>query len=56
MEEIKMISAIKIRNLANLSKKSKTKYLSKKKWLLILICTSIFGNIIYMLAERKKNH
>jgi len=38
-------------NLINISKKSKTKYLSKIIWVFIVILTSYIGNICYLIFE-----
>ena len=38
-------------NLLNLRKKAQTKYLNKTIWLLIILLTSITGNVVYLLLE-----
>ncbi|MCL2860279.1 MAG: PLDc N-terminal domain-containing protein [Oscillospiraceae bacterium] len=38
-------------NLVNISKKSKTKYLSRVIWVFIVILTSYIGNICYLILE-----
>jgi len=38
-------------NLVNLSKKAKTKYLSKVVWVIIILLLSYIGNIVYLILE-----
>jgi D-alanyl-lipoteichoic acid acyltransferase DltB (MBOAT superfamily) len=43
--------ALIIRNLIHISKKTKTKYLNKTVWILIMVCIQFIGNIAYILVE-----
>ena len=38
-------------NLVNISKKNRTRYLSKIIWVFIVILTSYIGNICYLILE-----
>ena len=42
-------------NLINISKKEKTKYLTKPIWIAIILVFSYIGNIAYLLLESDKN-